>query len=392
PLGDSAVQLSGAAADAAGLPIAVAAAAADARVIRCGGDCDGSGQVNIGEVVRAINQFGGIPICGGAQPVRACPAADRDRDGVVSIGEVQASLLNFGSGCPSGEPSPSDLSAVIDDTKVMLAWQPPHVTWGHTETLILRRLNQPPTGPTDSAATEVFRGGGSAAEDALTALLPDTADQPRQYFYAAYGCKAADGPCATESSFAAVEMSLVQALHAGGYVLHWRHAAADLCVDRFDLGTADMTSVPDWWRSCDANCATATARQLIPEGVVQATEIGNQMRARAIEFDRVLSSEFCRNFGTAELMALGPEIELVQGLTFNIYPAIDRCETSYNFIQQVPAAGKNTAVIGHTGFVPSCPVLGNLSWGQAAIFKPDGAGAASLIALVHAHEWAALAP
>ena len=41
------------------------------------------------------------------------------------------------------------------------------------------------------------------------------------------------------------------------------------------------------------------------------------------------------------------------------------------------AAGTNTALIGHAGF--TCAVLQSLAWGEAAIFKPDGAGGTQFV-------------
>ena len=51
------------------------------------GDCDGDGEVSIGEVQRAINMFlgGEIPDCG----------VDTDDSGTVSIGEVQTVINVF---------------------------------------------------------------------------------------------------------------------------------------------------------------------------------------------------------------------------------------------------------------------------------------------------------
>jgi hypothetical protein len=51
------------------------------------GDCDGDGQVSIGEVQKAINMFLGtlVPACG----------VDCSGDGVVSIGEVQKAINAF---------------------------------------------------------------------------------------------------------------------------------------------------------------------------------------------------------------------------------------------------------------------------------------------------------
>ena len=58
------------------------------------GDCDGNGQVSIGEVQKAINMFLGTqaPACG----------VDCNGDGTVSIGEVQKvinAFLGLASSC-----------------------------------------------------------------------------------------------------------------------------------------------------------------------------------------------------------------------------------------------------------------------------------------------------
>lgn len=64
-----------------------------ATPIRCVGDCDGSGQVGIDELVRAVN------IALGAQPVTNCIPADRDRNGRVTVDELVAAVNNAVRGC-----------------------------------------------------------------------------------------------------------------------------------------------------------------------------------------------------------------------------------------------------------------------------------------------------
>jgi phosphohistidine phosphatase SixA len=168
-------------------------------------------------------------------------------------------------------------------------------------------------------------------------------------------------------------------------------------MDNVSLGTASSTTVPNWWRSCEANCEIATARQLNQTGVDESIAIGQAFDDHGIPVGRVLSSEYCRCFTTAELMDFGPPIELEQGLSLFVYSdVIDRCEATKEFIREVPAAGTNTAVIGHTGFtctvVESEPAsnLGALEWAEAAIFKPDGDGGVEYVVRLMGDEWAGL--
>jgi phosphohistidine phosphatase SixA len=233
----------------------------------------------------------------------------------------------------------------------------------------------------------VFFGTASAATDALTALLPTTATTPRTYHYAAFGCTAG-GTCEPVGSRTTLAPTLLQVLKGGGYTMYFRHASATVCVDNTLLGPAATTSVPDWWKSCDAVCATATARQLDATGVTQATTIGQGFDTVAIPVNRVIASEFCRTKTTAELMDLGPPIELNQGITFFVYDEPGRCAAAQALLAVAPAAGGNTAIIGHAGF--TCDVLGTLAMGEGAIFKPDGLGGSLFIARQQPSTWAGL--
>lgn len=68
-------------------------------VTTCTGDCDGDGQVTIGEVVKCINLFLGQPLCDTRDASLGCPVADSNLDGTVSIGEVVQCVNRFLSGC-----------------------------------------------------------------------------------------------------------------------------------------------------------------------------------------------------------------------------------------------------------------------------------------------------
>jgi len=68
-------------------------------VTTCRGDCNGSGAVSIGEVIRCINEFLGQPLCHPTNPLLSCPVADANGSGTVSIGEVALCVGGFLNGC-----------------------------------------------------------------------------------------------------------------------------------------------------------------------------------------------------------------------------------------------------------------------------------------------------
>ena len=65
-----------------------------ATPLPCLGDCDGDRSVSINELVLAVN------IASGSSPVSECPAADRSRDGQVTVDEVVACVTSALVGCP----------------------------------------------------------------------------------------------------------------------------------------------------------------------------------------------------------------------------------------------------------------------------------------------------
>jgi hypothetical protein len=341
------------------------------------------------------------------RPVPVSAARSSCGDGVLDTGggeQCDASQAGGDTPCPDscGAPSsatpcqceviesaPRGLAAAIDGDEVALHWTPPDPASGNHEVQVLRRLNAPPVDAADPLATLVFAGGADHAADLVTGLLPDTRETARTYHYAAFGCTAA-GACETAGSRATLTPTLSQVLGAGGYNVHWRHSAATTCNDSFDLGTAANATVPDWWKSCENDCAIATARQLNAAGMTEATTIGVEMRRLGVPFGRVLSSEFCRNTETAVRMALGPVPETLPSLTLFVYQNA-RCADTYALLGEVPEPGTNTALIGHSGFgSPLCPVLESLQWSEAAIFKPDGLGGAEFVTRVLWNAWSAL--
>jgi phosphohistidine phosphatase SixA len=316
----------------------------------------------------------------------ACDLTGNGPDAEAAIAE----FLHYASGRILGTiaaPVPSGLAASIDLDDVLVTWQAPDAGSSLTKVRLLRGLNAQPIDAFDASATLLYDGSAEAAIDAVFDLLPNTSATPRVYHYAVFGCDA-DDQCESTGSRTTLTLTVREALVAGGYVLHWRHASADVCSDRTDYGTAGTTAYPDWWKSCDSNCATATARQLNNTGRTESTSIGNSFATLGITVGRVLSSEFCRNMETAQLMNFGPAIEQTQDLTYFVYDEANRCSDTFVLLGEVPAAGTNTALIGHAG--NSCSPLSALAWGEAAIYKPDGMGGTLYVDRVLANAWLTL--
>lgn len=72
------------------------------------GDCDGSGSVEIDDLIKATN------VALGLQPVTACSAADADGNGQVQVDEILAAVGLSLSGCGGGGSSGSRLAAADD--------------------------------------------------------------------------------------------------------------------------------------------------------------------------------------------------------------------------------------------------------------------------------------
>ena len=151
-------------------------------------------------------------------------------------------------------PAPTQLMVSVIQGQVQLTWLPPEAGSGNTQVRLLRRLNAPPSGPNDGVADVIYAGEGTQYVHPTTELLPHSVGSPHVYHYAAFGCDAAGTTCESSGSTVSLAPSLITVLRGGGYTLWWRHASATVCGDLFELGTARNTTVPNWWKSCDANC------------------------------------------------------------------------------------------------------------------------------------------
>lgn len=236
-------------------------------------------------------------------------------------------------------------------------------------------------GATPGAPVQVFVGLSTSASERVDALLPSTTPA-RAYAYTAVGCSSAG--CEAAGPTTTLTLTLKQALRGGGYAISWRHASADVCNDRTSLcpGTPPPgqtcaqavagTSAAEWWKTCLADPPTCStnARQLNPVSAPNETAaVSAWFTTNGVTVGRVLTSEFCRCFTTAQQLAFGPTLEYSGDLTFFVYEESLRCAKTMALLNQAPPQGTNTAMVTHAGF--TCPNLDSLAWAEAAIYKPQ---------------------
>lgn len=255
---------------------------------------------------------------------------------------------------------------------------------------ILRTLNAAAVGPNDPAGTLVYMGSASSTRESLDAILPHLVLDPRRYTYTAWGCS---GPiCSLMPSAVDFQLTLKQALRSGGYSIFFQHATANTCVDRTNLGNASTTMSPNWWKSCDAMCGTATAAQLTTASSdAELAAIRSFFAANSIPVSHISSSEFCRALQTAQGFGIDAGvIEQSQQLTYFVYEEMNRCRDMTSLVNAPPTPGTNTMLVGHGLFTGTCAVFEGLNPADAAIFRPQVGAPARYVTRVSSSQWATL--
>lgn len=171
---------------------------------------------------------------------------------------------------------------------------------------------------------------------------------------------------------------LLAALQRGGQVIYFRHA---------DTGPAYLEQGVDLSR-CD------TQRNLNESGREDARNIGAQFRRLRIPLGQVFSSEFCRCRETAQL-AFGRHVvePRLTGVSRSAEAAEARKAATAalkRMLATSPAAGANTVLVSHGFNLWDAEGFHLGTQGEAAIYRPDGAGGYVLLARLRPDEWAAL--
>ena len=175
---------------------------------------------------------------------------------------------------------------------------------------------------------------------------------------------------------------LLSALKEGGHVIYIRHAKtfkdyADQADPNLDLNDCQ------------------TQRQLSDEGIKQAEDIGAGFKEQEIPLDKIITSEYCRAWKTAEI-AFGrfdeknPKLNF---LPFEDYTDAQVEEMKNNvmpLLTAVPASGKNTVIVGHDDIFEAATGIYPDPMGIAYILTPDGSGGFELVANVLPEEWGEL--
>ena len=178
---------------------------------------------------------------------------------------------------------------------------------------------------------------------------------------------------------------LFKLLREGNYVLIFRHSAADVGSDQ------NNSTVAEWWKSCDSKLA----RQLNDQGVKEATQTGKTFRLLDLPVGRVLSSEFCRAFTSAEKMALGVLTQQLKELNYNVVPSDEasRCDNTLGLAANQPRDGKNSVFITHVALPMTqsdCSILNTLAWGEAALFALDANKSIRFVGRIPVKNWTEL--
>jgi phosphohistidine phosphatase SixA len=151
----------------------------------------------------------------------------------------------------------------------------------------------------------------------------------------------------------------VDSLNDGGRVLMIRHAYAPGTGDPADFTIGDCT----------------TQRNLSEQGRAQARAIGAWLRQRGVTSARVYSSQWCRCLETAELIDLGPVVELPALNSFYQRPR-DRkpnLEALQAFLAEQPKDGKLIVLVTHYVTISGIADVG-VGSGKGVVLRLDGKG------------------
>lgn len=163
-----------------------------------------------------------------------------------------------------------------------------------------------------------------------------------------------------------VNLSLINSLRQGGYVLYVRHGEATVGEDQPGFVLSDCS----------------TQRNLSEEGKRQALLFGQTIRRLQIPIETpVQASPFCRTRESAELafgvgnVQVDPFWVNIYNLSGNVTPADrDRTLAALNSkLEKVPSSGTNKIIIAHS-FPPGVG-LGEIPYAGTVVVKPRGEGA-----------------
>jgi len=172
--------------------------------------------------------------------------------------------------------------------------------------------------------------------------------------------------------------ALAASLKQGGYVIVLRHGATNR--DQADTDPLHPDNV-------------ARQRLLSESGRDIARQVGAAFKTLGIPLGRVHTSLFNRAVETGRLISgaeVHPSADITEGgLVVTPIENDRRAEALRAIAAMTPETGRNTLIVTHK---PNILDAFGRDWfdvkeGEASIFRPDGAGRATLIARVQAADW-----
>jgi len=176
--------------------------------------------------------------------------------------------------------------------------------------------------------------------------------------------------------------ALANALRDGGYVLVMRHANSPAALPERANAEPDNVKLE---------------RQLDETGKSTARAMGEAMKASRIAIGDVLSSPTFRARQTMQLAGFGaprafPELD-EGGAAMESNADRMRSEWLRGKAAEAPRTGANTMIVTHSPNLTGAfgRAVSDAAMGETLVFKPDGKGAAVMVARVKIQEWPALA-
>lgn len=190
------------------------------------------------------------------------------------------------------------------------------------------------------------------------------------------------------ASFAALAQTatpeaLLRDIKKGGLVLFMRHG---------ETGPA----FADRPQAVIGDCKTQ--RNLNEDGRKQNEKMAEAIKALRVPIGKVLSSDFCRSWQTAEALFGKPNYTITDKLTVPLsYPGVSKSDADLSnknlnvMLSEKPTAGSNTFLVSHginvqlaTGFHPN-------TQGEVVVFRPEGAGKYTRLGSLLPEDWSRLA-
>ncbi|MBC7609943.1 MAG: histidine phosphatase family protein [Polaromonas sp.] len=177
---------------------------------------------------------------------------------------------------------------------------------------------------------------------------------------------------------------MLRELKKGGLVLFMRHG---------ETGPA----YADRAQAVIGDCSTQ--RNLNAQGRQQNEKMAQAMKVLRLPVGKVLASDFCRSWQTAEALFGKTGYTVTTKLTVPMsYPSVSPADAELNnqnlnaLLSEKPAAGSNTFLVSHginvllaTGYHPNVQ-------GEVVVFRPDGNGKYSRMGSLLPEDWSRMAP